>query len=170
MSRRGKKPAERGRDVGALLAFIDSRQAVPHAWGRKANDCCSFPIEAIRALTGHNPCPGLRWTSRRGALLVIKRRFGTLEAAFDHYLVRIPPALAKRGDVAGVPDEAFGVHPMIVEGDTLVAPGERGLKRCPRRHMTIAWSATLPKATLTQPLPQAGEEELPPVGQKGQVR
>jgi hypothetical protein len=47
-----------------------------------------------------------------------------------------------RGDIAGVPDADLGIHPMIVEGDMLVGPGDKGLRRLPRRAMTIAWSTT----------------------------
>ncbi len=131
------------RDFEALIEFISNRQQMPHAWGREANDCCSFPIRAVQAMTGRNPCR-LKWTNRNGALRVI-RRLGGMEKAIDRYFVRIPTAQAMRGDIAGVPDPVFGIHPMIVEGDTLVGPGETGNKRAPRRAMIMAWSATLPK-------------------------
>ena len=129
------------RDVAALIAFIDSRQNTAHEWGRKANDCAGFALDAVKAMTGKGRASSLKWSSRAAGLRVIKR-FGSLEAAFDHYFVRIPPALAQRGDIAGVPDETFGIHPMIVEGLTLVGPGDGGNRRLPRRAMTIAWSAT----------------------------
>ena len=134
--------AQPERNIEALLRFVDSRQRGGHAWGRRANDWCSFVIDAIEAQTGRNPAADLSWSNRAGALRVIKR-FGSLEAAFDHYLVRIPPAQAMRGDIAGVADEAFGIHPMLVEGELLAAPGDKGLRRLPRRAMVMAWSAVL---------------------------
>lgn len=143
------------RDIEALLAFIDSRQAVPYAWGRKRNDCVGFAIGAVEAQTGEKVARSLKWAGPKAALTIIKR-FGSLEAAFDHYFERIPPALAMRGDIAGVPAETmrgldkqtaklFRVHPMIVEGMTLVTPGEHGNERVKRSAMTVAWSATEPK-------------------------
>lgn len=128
------------RDFEALIEFINSRQPLPHAWGRHANDCCSFPIQAVEAMTGRNPVGRLTWTSRRGAMRVIGR-LGGLEKAIDRYFARIAPSMAMRGDIAGVPHPQFGIHPMIVDGATLVGPGERGLMRLPRRAMVVAWSA-----------------------------
>jgi hypothetical protein len=132
------------RDFAALVAFIDSRQNMPHAWGRRANDCASYALDAVAAQAGFDRAADLDWSNRAEGLRVIKR-FGGLEAAFDHYFERIPPAHAQRGDIAGVPDETFGIHPMIVEGLLLVGPSERGNRRQPRKAMTIAWSAMLPK-------------------------
>lgn len=132
------------RDIEALIAFIESRQNVPYEWGRKKNDCVSFVLDAVKAQNGRGRASELKWSNQIGAVRVIKK-FGTLEKAFDHYFQRIPPSMAMRGDIGGVPDEAFGIHPMIVEGDTLVGPGDKGNRRLPRKAMTTAWSATLPK-------------------------
>jgi hypothetical protein len=129
------------RNFSALVAFINSRQNTPHEWGRKANDCAGFALDAVKAMTGKGRAASLKWSSRAAGLRVIKR-FGSLEAAFDHYFVRIPPSLAHRGDIGGVPDETFGIHPMIVEGTKLVGPGDNGNRRQPRAAMTVAWSAT----------------------------
>lgn len=132
------------RDIKALLAFIDSKQDTPHEWGRDKNDCVSFPLQAVKAQTGKNRATALKWTDEKSGLKAIKK-VGGIEAGFDRYFQRIPPGQAMRGDIAGVPDERFGIHPMIVEGETLVAPGDRGNRRCPRRHMVMAWSAVLPR-------------------------
>jgi hypothetical protein len=128
------------RDVAALVAFIDSRQRRPHAWGRFANDCLGYALGAVEAQTGIRVAPELAWSSRAEALRLLKR-FASLEAAIDTYFVRIAPAQAMRGDIAGVVDAAFGIHPMIVEGSTLVSPGENGNRRAPRKAMRCAWSA-----------------------------
>lgn len=132
------------RDIEALITFIDSRQGIPYEWGRKANDCVGFVLDAVKAQNGRGRASELKWSSQTSALRVITR-LGGLESAFDRYFQRIPPSRAMRGDIAGVPDETFGIHPMIIEGETLVGPGERGNRRLPRRAMTTAWSATLPK-------------------------
>lgn len=128
------------RDIAALLAFINSRQTVPYAWGRNKNDCMSFMAGAVKALTGKDPARGLKWTSEKTGLALLEK-LGGVEAALDARFERIPLAFAKRGDIAGVPDAKLGIHPMIVEGEMLVCPGERGNRRAKRKHMTIAWSA-----------------------------
>lgn len=126
------------RDVQALIAFVDSRQNVPHEWGSDANDCVSFCLGAIEAQTGKR-LTRRKWASRSSALRILKR-LGGMEAAIDRYLKRIPPSLAKHGDVGGVPDDLLGISPAVVEGETLVAPGPKGNRRLKRRAMTIAWT------------------------------
>lgn len=127
------------RNLAALIAFIDSRRLMPYRWGRKHNDCVSFVLQAAKVQTGHDRATRVRWHDEKSALKAVKQQ-GGLEAAFDHWFVRVPPAFAQRGDIGAVPDERFGIHPGIVEGDYLVGPGERGTKRVPRRMMTAAWS------------------------------
>jgi hypothetical protein len=132
------------RDINALIAFIESRHDTPHEWGRDKNDCVAFALAAAKAQTGKGRGSKVRWSSRASALKAIKQ-FGSLEKALDAHFVRIPPAQAHRGDIGGIPDETFGIHPMIVEGMTLVGPGDTGNRRLPRSAMTTAWSAVLPK-------------------------
>jgi hypothetical protein len=124
------------RDALALIAFIDSRQNAPWEWG--TNDCISYVLGAVEAQTGRKILD-VKWKSSATALRKLKK-YGTLEAALDAHFERIAPAFAKRGDIAGVPDEQFGIHTAIVEGATLVGPGEKGNWRGPRSEMTIAWS------------------------------
>lgn len=116
---------------------------MPHEWGRERNDCFAYILGAAKAQTGKDRGTRIRWSSREQAHRVLKR-LGGAEAALDRYFVRIPPAMAMRGDIAGVPDETFGIHPMIIEGELLVGAGDKGNRRLPRRVMTMAWSAVLP--------------------------
>lgn len=132
---------DKARDLAALHAFIGARHAQPYEWGREANDCVGYVLAAVEAMTGVRIAKKARWKDSKGALRAIAK-YGSLEAAFDAHFERVPPALALRGDIAGVPDEEFGIHPAIIEGVTLVGPGERGNRRLPRSAMTIAWSAT----------------------------
>lgn len=132
------------RDVHALIAFIDSRQSEPHRIGRDANDCVGYALDCAEAQTGVRIAAELTWSTRAEGLRIM-RSYGSLEAAFDAHFERVPPAQAMRGDIAGVPDELFGIHPMIVEGARLVGPGDRGNRRLPRGAMTCAWSAVRPK-------------------------
>jgi hypothetical protein len=133
------------RDIAALHAFIGERHAMPYAWGREANDCVGYVLAAVEAMTGVRVAPKLNWRDRKQALKAIKKH-GSIEAFLDQHFERVPPALAMRGDIAGVPDELFGIHPGIVEGLTLVGPDEHGNRRMPRRAMTVAWSATTVKS------------------------
>lgn len=127
------------RDIPALLAFINGRQNTPHEVGREANDCVSFALGAVEAQTGKKVARQLKWKSMVAAGRIIAR-YGSLENAFDAFFERVPPSLAKRGDIGGVRDDDFGIHPMIVEGEKLVGPGDKGNKRLPRRAMVVAWS------------------------------
>lgn len=131
------------RNVKALIEFVDSRQNRPHEWGRKKNDCVSFVLGAVKAQTGHDRATAFKWTDEKSALKSLKKA-GGIEKAFDRWFTRISPAQAMRGDIAGVPDERFGIHPLIVEGEMLVGPGDKGNKRLKRREMTVAWSIKKP--------------------------
>lgn len=127
------------RDLHAFAAFLAERGPMPFDWGRSANDCVAFILAGIEAQTGRDMLPGVTWTTERGAARVI-RRLGGLEHAFDVRLRPIVPAMAQRGDVAGVVDDRFGVSLLFVEGATLAGPGARGTKRLPRTAMIRAWS------------------------------
>lgn len=130
-------------DHDALLAYLAERRLMPFAWGRDRNDCVSYGAGALLAMTGWDPLAGMpHWSTERGALRVM-RRFGGLVAAVTGRLSPIAPALAHRGDVAGVPDEAQpgGVRLMIVEGALISGPGDRGAVLVPRAAMICAWSA-----------------------------
>jgi hypothetical protein len=130
------------RDIEALMALLEDRARKPFSW--RDHDCVRFAAAAVRAQTGVNPIRGLRWRSKKGATAAIAR-FGSLEAAVDAHLTRIAPAQAMRGDIAGVPDDEFGVRLMVVEGRLLIGPGDHGIRHLPRSAMVSAWSADDPR-------------------------
>ncbi|MCU0946818.1 MAG: hypothetical protein MUF47_00990 [Porphyrobacter sp.] len=128
------------RDLQALLAMIEARQARPFRWG--TNDCVRYAGAGVAAQTGRDPLADVpRWNNRREAL-AITEQMGGLIAALDARFERIPLAFAQRGDIAGIEHRLFGVGLMIIEGQTLVGPGRRGNQRLRRDAMQMAWSAT----------------------------
>lgn len=127
------------RDHAALSAFLVARMRAPLAWGRQGNDCVAFAAGAALAQTGRDLLADAPdWTTAPAARRVLAR-LGGLEAVVDARLPRIAPAKAQRGDVALVATET-GPALMIVEGATLVGPGQTGLVRRPRTAMLRAWS------------------------------
>jgi hypothetical protein len=125
------------RDHDALLALIEQVADKPFAW--RDHHCVRFAARAVAAQTGRDPMAGIVCRSKREAVVLLEQE-GGLEAAVDRRLRRIAPALAARGDIAGVVDEEFGVRLMVVEGATLVGPGATGQRRVPRGAMIMAWS------------------------------
>lgn len=137
------------RNLPALIALLEDRAARPHEWGRTANDCLSFVSLAALAQTGVDPARGLKWRDKASGLRLLAK-LGGVEAVLDTRFDRIPVAHAHRGDIAGIPDPDLGLHPMLVEGSTLCAPGSRGLKRAPRAAAVAAWdvmSVRVPKTS-----------------------
>jgi hypothetical protein len=130
------------RNYEGLLRYLAQRSRTPFAWGRDANDCVSHMLGALEAQgTPLDPATLPAWSSERGAARVLAR-LGGLEAALGGWLRPIAPAMAQRGDIAGVigPDGTMAV--LIVEGDTLVGPSPAGHQRLARSRMVRAWSAT----------------------------
>lgn len=125
------------RDHDALLGLIEQVAAKPFAW--RDHHCVRFAARAVEAQTGRDPMAGIVCRTKREAIALLAEE-GGLEAAVDRRLRRIAPALAARGDIAGVADDEFGIRLMVVEGATLVGPGAMGQRRVPRGLMVMAWS------------------------------
>lgn len=126
------------RDLIALVHYIENRIAQPYAYG--ANDCASFVLGAVEAQFAKPPPLAVTWKTETGAKRVIAR-LGGFEAAVDGLFRSIEHGQAAFGDIAGVIDPDRGFLVMLVEGQTLVAPGEHGLYRIPRNRMIRAWSS-----------------------------
>ena len=127
------------RDYDALARYVADREAVPFVWND--NTCVHFVAGALEAQTGKSPLKGLRltWTTEKGALRALQR-LGGLEAAVGAVLTETPCASAQRGD-AGMVEGEHGPFLVLIEGQTLAAPGEHGLRRYPRNRLRKAWSA-----------------------------
>lgn len=126
------------RDHAALSDYLDSRLAMPHDWN--GNCCVAFVLGAVEAQFGLTPRPAASWSTPRGAARAIKR-FGGIAAEASRLFEEIEPAFAQRGDIAGYEHPEHGLALAVVEGQTICAPGERGLLREPRTRMTRAWRA-----------------------------
>jgi len=125
------------RDYGNLAAYLAGREAMPFAWGSRANDCISYGAGAIVAQIGIDPLGDLAWNTEAEADALIET-LGGLPAALSARLTEVAPALAQRGDIAGVMQgNRLGI--MVVEGMTLVGPGPRRAMRRPRKDMVQAW-------------------------------
>lgn len=127
------------RDLAALSAVIAARQTLAFSWS-KGRCCASHMAAAVEAQTGVDVLAGLTWRNRREAVKVIDS-LGGLEAAMDARFARIAPAMAKRGDIAGIADRLLGVQLAVVDGAVLTAPGDWGLEHAPREAMIMAWDA-----------------------------
>ena len=133
------------RDHEALTVYLDGRLTMPFTWGRRANDCVSFGLGAVKAQTGRDLVRELRragfdvdWNTAIGAARVL-RRLGGIAAAFDRVLPVIETGAALRGDLGLVEGEA-GRLLVVVEGATVVGPGPAHAVRFPRSPLIRAWS------------------------------
>lgn len=128
------------RDAAALIAFLESREDWQFGYERTPNthDCARAMSDGIKAQTGRAPLDRFasEWSTRRGALRVI-RRYGGLAAAVDTVMTRVDLPAAQRGDAGLTRDGAL----VLIEGETLVGPAEIGWRRLPREELAIAWSA-----------------------------
>ena len=132
-----------------MVTWIERRGARRFSW--RGGDCVSFALGGVKAQTGVDLLADIpRWRSQRQAARVVDT-VGGLAEALDLRMDRVPTALAKRGDVAGIPDATFGVRLMLVEGRTLVGPGDSGLVRLDRSAMTIAWDAASARRVAVSP-------------------
>jgi hypothetical protein len=128
------------RDYEALHRYVASHMRTPFAWD--GHCCVIHAADAVLAQTGVDKLAAYRgrWKTARGAARLLTR-LGGMEAAVSTVLTPVSPAMAQRGDVAGWRDQHGRVQLAIIEGETLVGPGEHCQMRLPRAAMVCAWSA-----------------------------
>lgn len=123
-----------------LAAFIEQRRTMPFAWG--PNDCVSFGIAAVEAVTG-TLVRSVTWTTSREALAALDE-VGGLAAALTGVL-GVPHEnwrLARRGDVVltATNDLEGGRGPVLLcAGHCLVGPGVDGLLSLPVSMAVKVW-------------------------------
>lgn len=120
-----------------LEAIIRSRERAPFSWG--TNDCVLFAADAINAMTGCDPWPGIRGRYRTalGASRLIKQ-MGGIESAVSESFDRIKPSFAGRGDLL-LFRSARGPYLGICTGIYGCAPAEFGLLARPYTDALMAW-------------------------------
>ena len=114
MARRPNWPAR----LAALLAEAEARPFDARHW-----NCACFALAAVEAVTGQTPSC---------------RVLSDLEASADSAgFPRIPPLMARAGDVALAPaPERLGV---VLDAGRVAFVGPRGLIRAPLTDCTAAW-------------------------------
>lgn len=135
------------RNYSALVAYLAAREATPFGWDRTdpgVQDCLTYAAGAVLAQSGVDLLAGApAWTNEEEARRIIALR-GGLEAIVDAHLAEVPRAMAMRGDIGAVLGPR-GPLLVVIEGDTLAAPGPLRVGRLPRRVLRRAWNA-VPKA------------------------
>jgi hypothetical protein len=120
-----------------LEAFARERADVPFAWG--SNDCALFTADGVQAQTGVHLCPELRGHRNvREGLRALAALGGVRAIACKALGHPLPAAFARVGDVVVVQAgkrEALA----ICNGQTAIAPGERGMVAFPMTQALGAW-------------------------------
>lgn len=134
---------ERFPDWAARLSdFIDEIKASPFDWSA---DCfCGWAAGAVMAQTGKDIAVEFRgkYKTAKGALRVLKRKgVDNLADGVALYLPRYDhPSQAQVGDIAAIPkDDEFGFTLGIVNGESILVPGELCMGVMPREAATQAF-------------------------------
>ena len=123
-----------------LAAFIEARRTMPFAWG--VNDCVSFGIDAVAAITGVTT-RRVTWTTAREALAAVDAA-GGLAAALTAILGTPHDnwRRARRGDVVltATNDLEGGRGPvMICLGEQIAGPGVEAMQMLPVSLAVKVW-------------------------------
>lgn len=122
-----------------LDAYIAERRDLPFAWGKGAQDCCSFAAGAVLAQTGVDPMATLPdYADAAEADLVIGEQ-GLAPLLDERFPRRRSPGLMQRGDVC-VALIKGRESVLVCIGAEIVGPGARGLVFLPRAEALIAWA------------------------------
>ena len=120
-----------------LTDFIESRRAMPFAWG--SNDCITFCIDAVHAITGIRVLSEIGWTDEASAMAAFEAVGGRV-AAISSVLGRPNQNWReiKRGDVA-LAEQDGQVVTMLCAGAYLCGPGLDGIGFHPISATRMFW-------------------------------
>lgn len=121
-----------------LAAFVESRRALPFAWG--SNDCCAFCADAIEAITGTRVL-AVDWQPDEASAMAAIEAAGGLVTAITALLGRPGQNWkeARRGDIALAELHDGKRVPMLVMGAYLCGPGLDGLQFLPLGAARLIW-------------------------------
>lgn len=101
----------------------------PFSWGEF--DCAAFAADCCMAVCGVDPLAAVRgkYSTEAGAKRVLKKHFGSLEAACDAFFERVSAAMAQRGDLCiyAAPE---GQALAVLWTDGWYGPTDNGVRRC----------------------------------------
>lgn len=124
--------------LSSFLAETAYRRFAYGAW-----DCCLFPCDAIRVMTGVDPALELRgqYHSRRDAYRLIRSVQEVAEKITSQLqMPEVPVLLARRGDVVRVQrprDSSLGL--VALNGREIIVCRREGLCRISLAHAVQAW-------------------------------
>jgi hypothetical protein len=121
-----------------LTAVVARHRALPFAWG--TSDCFILPLDAVLALTGRDPWPGLHnYDSRLSAARrLAELGHASLAECFAATFEEISPALAQRGDIGVVQSDGTLCGALVSAGG-FVGKTECGLVSIARERIKRAF-------------------------------
>lgn len=133
-----------------LVAYLADRHAVSrfgydHCADPAQDDCCTFAGGAVLALTGVDAMAEFRgrYRTAAGAARALRRYgAGTLPATLDTKFEPIPPAFARRGDLAlvdGAVGVVIGADAVLIGREEAGEEAREGLVRFGRDRWSRAW-------------------------------
>ena len=125
----------------ALATEVEQSRDRPFKWG--ANDCCSFAVRVVAAMTGTTVESG-GWSSAREACAALEERGGVKAAlratAAENGWSPCSSLSPSRGDVCAAFDGEGKTVFSICIGRALAVPGETGLQFLKLEHCLEAYS------------------------------
>ena len=123
-----------------LADMIEQRRSEPFAWG--ANDCCLFPADVVRAMTGFDFAAA--WRGQYDSAIGAQRQLdeaGGMVALVTAALgaPRDNPQMAVRGDVVCVDIDGRLTLGVVTGSGSWCAPGESGLIFRPMSEVQMVW-------------------------------
>ncbi|NEX89122.1 hypothetical protein G4923_10445 [Aeromonas rivipollensis] len=121
-----------------IITTIQAASERPFCWGE--NDCCLFVADVCLAACDKDPAAQYRgrYTTEIGAKRVLAKTHGSIEGALDALFVRVPIAMAQRGD-ALVFDGPNGLTAGVMWAGQVWAMTEQGARPIPDQVPLIAW-------------------------------
>ncbi|MAW99518.1 MAG: hypothetical protein CMN72_07695 [Sphingomonas sp.] len=116
-----------------LSATVAEWREQPFRWDR---DCARWAAACVIAQTGVDPIADLRgqYRTKREAFALLSER--SMAERLDERFPRVPPALARRGDIALTQESCLGV---VLGGEALFYFRDGGMTMIPRREWTGVW-------------------------------